>query len=110
MNIVQRYLGLGIEGYSPSDLLKIFNGDHKIKVKYASGGIVALDNGNIIKCVGNYYINPGHHSVNKSKKVSNTCYYVQKELGVDSNTGNYQCLACHRACIGLNEDNSILRR
>jgi hypothetical protein len=110
MNIISRYLNSGIEGFSYAEFKRILEGTHSVKVKMASSGIFILDNGRTIKCAKEYYRPEGGKSIEKlKKKVSNECFYIQKELGI-SGVSSYNCVDCHYHCLHLKEDEKLCKR
>jgi hypothetical protein len=108
MNLVYLYYERGIEGYPTGQLLNILNGQDIVKVKMSTNGMVLLDNNKMIKCVSNYYMTPSGAFAKKSK-MSNDCYYTQKDLGI-TGVGNYKCLQCHTNCINMFNDGFLNRK
>jgi hypothetical protein len=108
MNIVMRYLGLGVEGIPLKQLERILTGNDTVKVKMTGKGMLILSDKKMIKCVKEYYINPNAESTSKIK-ASNQCYYTQRDMNI-TGVANYSCLSCHQKCIELHSNRDLLLR
>jgi len=108
MNIVIRYLGIGIEGIPLNQFKNILEDKSGISVKTIGKGMLILSDNKLIKCVNNYYATREMKPTSKIK-ASNQCYYTQKDLDIKG-IANYSCKDCHLRCINKQENKELVLR
>ena len=92
----------------PDDLLKVLRDESSVSVKSVKNGLILLSNGQVLKCVREYYKVPG--TTTKAKKLINpilSCRLTRRDLGIQGSVGDLQCRNCHVSCISLEESHNL---
>lgn len=92
----------------PDNLLKVLKGESSVSVKSVKNGLILLSNGQVLKCVREYYKRPG--TTAKPKKFINpvlSCRAVRRDLRLQEVVDDLQCRFCHISCINLEESHEL---
>ena len=107
MNLVAYISGATVAGYKLDDLRDILTYSHSnLNIISQGTGLLIVSDGNLIKCVSNYYEGPDE--IKKPRSSSNQCHEVQKAFGV-SRSVQTNCVACHLDCMNRVQAETGLR-
>ena len=112
MNIFDRLTFNGTFcGMPTADWQKVLTSDETAptQIKVEGKGVMILDNGTLVKCIGEYYCQKDRSKLPVSASDSQRCYKTRRYFFSESETNSTEtCRLCHLRCSRMHDKKSIL--
>ena len=96
---------------SVTDWQKVLTNDDTAptKIKTEGKGVMILDDGQLVKCVSEYYCQKDRSKIPVSAGDPQRCYKTRRHFFSESDTNRTDsCRLCHLRCSRMHEEKSIL--